>query len=751
MTRPTTAEAPRKPDTRREPKVLRELRGCLQQYLPQDQIELVDKAIQLGTQAHAGQFRKSGEPYIHHPIAVALLLAGLRLDHECICAAILHDTIEDTSISYAQLKREFNETIAYLVDGVTKLDQVKFRTRQEATAESFRKMILAMVNDLRVLLIKLADRLHNMRTLGAMTPAAKARIARETLEIYAPLAGRLGLQKFRDELEDLGFKHLHPRRYEVLSKRARSMYGDQRRQIRKHSQLLRRAMQTHGIHCDIKSRCKTPYSIYRKMVDKNLSLDEVTDIIALRVITNTLGKCYMALGAAHQIYQPIPGRFKDYIALPKSNGYQSLHTIVKTDDNTTLEIQIRTEEMNEVAEHGQAAHWAYKYEADQRDRTARVRGWFTHLFDPARDDTSSVQMLDSIKAELYPDQIFVFTPKGRIIDLRKGSTALDFAYAIHTEIGNHAWGCKVDNLTVPLSYELVSGETVDIETRANSKPKPQWLHIVNSSKARAAIRHSLRELDLTDSATLGHRMLEKALSAYHCSLEDVPKRRLQRYLRRHNLERIEDLLIKLAHGDMLANIAAAKLLPLLQRRDGEQAPDDQEAMTISGDEGTAMLFSNCCYPIPGDNIIAYVHTGSGIAIHRRECKLGQHLCQKHPERQISVAWAQAMTRSFHSLLRLYCINGSGVLASISQSIGRADTNIVHVEQPAGEENSATLMFLLSIRNRDHLARVIKRLHHNPYVVKIERELRSPAVQKSGPASTADDATETDASDPTPIL
>ncbi len=731
MTRPTTAEAIRLPGSRRDHKVLRELRLCLQQYLSPDQVALIEKAIQFGTEAHAGQFRKSGEPYIYHPIAVALLLAELRLDHDCICAAILHDTIEDTSVSFAQLQEQFNETIARLVDGVTKLDQVKFRTRQEATAESFRKMILAMVDDLRILLIKLADRLHNMRTLGAMAPEAKRRIARETLEIYAPLAGRLGLQKFREELEDLAFRHMYPRRYEVISKRAKSLYGDQRSQIRKHSALLRKVMQEHGIKCDIKSRCKAPYSIYRKMTDKNLSLDEVADIIALRVITDTLGKCYMALGAVHQLYQPIPGRFKDYIALPKPNGYQSLHTIVKTDDNTTLEIQIRTEDMNAVAEHGQAAHWAYKYEPDLPDRTARVRGWFTQLFDPAREDINSQQLLDSIKAELYPDQIFVFTPKGRIIDLRKGSTALDFAYAIHTEIGNHATGCKVDNFTVPLSYELASGETVEIETRTDNKPKPQWLQIVTSSKARAAIRHSLRELDLTDSARLGHRLLEKALAAYNCSLEDVPERRLQRYLRRHNLERIEDLLIKLAHGDMLANIAAAKLLPLLQRRDGEQSPDDQEALTISGDEGTAMMFSSCCHPIPGDRIIGYVHSGSGIAIHRRECPLGQQLCKKHPERQISVAWAQAMTRRFHSLLRLYCINGSGVLASISQSIGRSDTNIVHIEQPAGEENSATLLFLLSVSNRDHLARVIKRLHHNPYVVKIERAMDTPAGQQPG--------------------
>jgi len=732
MTRTTTAESTRQGGSRRDPKVLRDLRASLQQYLPAAQIELINKAIAVGTAAHEGQFRKSGEPYIQHPIAVALLLAELRLDHECICAAILHDTIEDTPISYTQLNNDFNATIAFLVDGVTKLDQVKFRTRQEATAESFRKMILAMVSDLRVLLIKLADRLHNMRTLGAMAPGSRHRIAQETLDIYAPLAGRLGLQNFREELEDLGFKNMYPRRHEVISRRAKSLYGDQRSEIRRQGSRLRRAMQEHGIKCSIKSRGKSPYSIYRKMVDKNLSLDEVADIIALRVITDTLGKCYMALGAVHQLYQPIPGRFKDYIALPKANGYQSLHTIVKTEDNTTLEIQIRTEDMDEISERGQAAHWSYKYEPEQSDRgsTKRVRGWFTQLFDPAREDTNSVQLLDSIKAELYPNQIFVFTPKGRIIDLRKGSTALDFAYAIHTEIGNHARGCKVDNLTVPLSYQLASGETVAIETDADSLPKPQWLQIVNSSKARAAIRHSLRELDLTDSAKLGHRMLEKALAAYNCALEDVPKRRLQRYLRRHNLDRMEDLLIKLAHGEMLANIAAAKLLPLLQRRDGEQAPDDQEALTISGDEGSAVMFSNCCYPIPGDDIIGYVHAGSGIAIHRSECKLGRQLHQKHPERQINVEWAQAMTHSFHALLRLYCINGSGVLASISLSIGRADTNIVHIEQPAGEENSAMLMFLLSVRNRDHLARVIKRLHHNPYVVKIEREMRLPGDFKA---------------------
>lgn len=708
---------------KRNPDVLRRLKKSLSRYLEADQITVIMQALMLGDEAHSGQQRNSGEPYIYHPIAVAGILADLQLDHECIAAAILHDTIEDTPVTFEQLEQQFGLTIANLVEGVTKLDKVKFRTRKEATAESFRKLLLAMVKDLRVILIKLADRLHNMRTLGAMQPASRRRIARETLEIYAPLADRLGLNNIRNELEDLGFSNLYPRRHKIISERVNAQHGHRRGHLKALHINIKKKLEALGVQADVNSRKKSPYSIYRKMVDKELSFSDVSDVFAIRIIVDDLQHCYVALGAVHQAYQPTHGRFKDYIALPKPNGYQSLHTVLTSGDGFTAEVQIRTREMNEVAEHGKASHWAYKYDPEMQ-KTGRMPGWFKNLFDPDTDEQDSEGFLESFKADLYPGQIFVFTPKGRIIDLRRGATALDFAYAIHTDVGNHAWSCKVDGRQVPLSYRLSSGETIVIDTRDEQNPKRDWLTVVSTSKARAAIRQYLRNLEQQDSIALGHRMLDKSLTAHGSSLEAVPAKRLSRYLRRHNLKRLEDLLIKLAQGFMLSDVAAIKLLPVSQRRASQRPDVPPEALEISGNEGNLVSFGTCCYPIPGDAITASVSRGEGIVLHRDVCPVGRFLLQRHAERSLEVAWAQTGTRMFRSMLRIYSVNSPGVLASITSDIGRMTTNIENFQHPSDEETSATLLFLLNVHDREHLAKVIQRLRHNSHVVKVDRLLVS---------------------------
>lgn len=710
--------------SRREPDVVKHLRGQLATYLTETQIEIILRALDIGAQAHQGQRRKSGEPYIHHPIAVATILAELKLDHECISAAILHDTIEDTDVTRDQLCDEFGETIAHLVDGVTKLDKVKFRTRQEATAESFRKLLLAMVRDLRVILIKLADRLHNMRTLGSMAAPSRRRIASETLDIYAPLAERLGLHQLRNELEELGFASLYPNRHKVISNRVRALTGNRRGALRVIRRALRKSVREAKVECKVNGRQKSPYSIYRKMINKELSFSEVSDVYAFRIITESLTDCYVALGAAHHLYQPIPGKFKDYIALPKANGYQSLHSVLKTLENLPVEIQIRTKEMNDAAEFGNASHWAYKYDPANAEKQKRMRGWFSHLFDPSVRDHDSQGFMESIKADLFPDQIFVFTPKGRIIELRRGSTVLDFAYAIHTDVGNQASSSLVDRSPVPLGYQLSSGMTIEVKTSNEAHPVPEWLTVVATSKARSAIRQFLRNLEQEDNIELGHRLLDKALSAYGSSLEDIPERRMARYLRRHSMERLEELLSKLACGDMLADMAAVRLLPRLQRRDNRRVGSEPEALSLTGEEGATLHYGSCCYPIPGDQIIAIAEAGRGIVVHRNNCATGQLMSRRSPERSVSVIWAQAMTKNFRSLLRVYSANVPGVLGSISATIGNAGTNIERVSQTSKESISATLMFLINVRDRDQLARVIRRLRHNHYVMRVVRELRS---------------------------
>lgn len=701
------------------PGPVRQLRDLLNTYLEPEQVATVLRAYETGSEAHRGQKRRSGEDYILHPVAVAQILAGMRMDHQTITAAILHDTVEDTVLEHDDLVRDFGEEVARLVDGVTKLDKMKFRTRQEADAESFRKLLLAMSRDLRVIFIKLADRLHNMRTIGHMSADARRRISSETLQIYAPIAERLGMNALKEELEELGFANLYANRHKVIARRVAKVAGNRQEVIDSITADLKKRLSEAGIPCRVEGRTKTAYSIYRKMRDKSLSYEEVSDLFAFRIITHSEPHCYQALGVAHSLYRPKPGSFKDYIALPKPNGYQSLHTVLNSPFDVPVEIQIRTEEMDLVAEKGAAAHWLYKATPD-RSTAVRAREWLLKLVDTQYRATDSNEFLDTAKSELFPDEIFVFTPRGKIIDLKADATALDFAYAIHTDVGNEAVGARIDKQRMPLSTRLENGQTVEIMTEKGAVPQAEWLEFVVTSKARTAIRSHLKNLEQADSVAIGDRLLDQALARRGYSLEKVSQRRLARYLNKLGLERLEDLLIRIARGDMLAGVAAHKLLPLTQRHRAEE--DTVTSLSIGGSEGSAISYAACCHPIPGDPIMGYLSPGKGIVIHRQRCPNVPELRKNHADRCLEVTWEPLVRGQYSVLLKLVTVNGPGVLASVSATLGQVGANIERVEQKESTRETATLYFVLSVTGRVQLARVMRRLKRNPHVMRVNREM-----------------------------
>jgi len=704
------------------PEPVLKLRDLLSTYLEPENVAVVMRAYDLGEAAHRGQKRKTGEPYILHPVAVAQILANMRMDHVSIAAAILHDTIEDTELAWKDIHDRFGSEIADLVDGVTKLDKMKFRTRLQADAESFRKLMLAMSRDLRVIFIKLADRLHNMRTLQSMAQGSRRRIARETLDIYAPIADRLGMNSMKHELEDMGFANLYPWRYRTITEHLDTMTGHRQEIVQNILEALRQKMDDIGVPCRITGRKKSPYSIYKKMLSKDLSFSEVTDFFAFRIITDTESHCYQALGAVHSLYQPKPGRFKDFIALPKANGYQSLHTILNSPYGLPVEIQIRTEDMDIMASKGAAAHWQYKTgitPAGSAPATAEVRAreWLMRLVDVQRHTGDSLEFLDHAKADLFPDEIFVFTPKGKIIDLRLNATALDFAYAIHTGVGNHTAKAFVDNVEVPLSTRLANGQTVKIITTPDVQPRPEWLEFAATARARTAIRHYLKSLRQEDTVALGLRLLEKALNARGSTVEMISEERWKDFLRENHFSRQEDLFHELALGSTLANIVAGKLVPdtgLLTDR-----ANSEEAITIAGSEGNALSFGACCLPVPGDSIMAYVSTDKGLVVHRVSCRNVREF-RKHPDRCVDVIWAPITKGMFPVALRVVARNTPGVLANISTSIGEAGSNIETVAQPEANPETATLLFNISVKNRDHMARVMRRLRRNSNIIRAHR-------------------------------
>jgi guanosine-3',5'-bis(diphosphate) 3'-pyrophosphohydrolase len=694
------------------------LRELLNTYLDPEKVAVILRAFEVGDDAHKGQTRKTGEPYILHPVAVAQILANMRMDFESIAAAILHDTIEDTPLLKEDIEQQFGREIADLVDGVTKLDKMKFRTRVQADAESFRKLMLAMSRDLRVIFIKLADRLHNMRTLGSMHPSSRRRIARETLDIYAPIADRLGMNSMKHELEDMGFANLYPWRYRTINEHLEEMTGHRKEIVSNIMEALKKKMNDANVPCRITGRQKSPYSIYKKMQTRDKSFADVTDFYAFRIITQTEAQCYIALGAVHSLYQPKPGRFKDFIALPKANGYQSLHTILNSPYGLPVEIQIRTENMDITATKGAAAHWQYKTgDASNGSAQVRARTWLMQLVDVQRHMGDSLEFLDHAKSDLFPDEIFVFTPKGKIIDLRQNATALDFAYAIHTDVGNHTARALVDNIEIPLSTRLANGQTVKIITDPSVQPRPEWLSFTSTARARTAIRHYLKSLRQEDTVALGLQLLEKALNARGSTVEAIPQDRWDSFLKENHFQRQEDLFHALALGSILANIVAAKLSP-----EGNLFPDQrdaEEAISIAGTEGNAVSFGACCLPVPGDKIMAFVSTDKGLVVHRVRCANVREF-MKHPDRCVDVEWAPITKGMFPVAVRVVARNIPGVLASISTSIGEAGSNIETVAQPEANPETATLLFNLSVKDRDHMARVMRRLRRNSKVIRVSR-------------------------------
>jgi guanosine-3',5'-bis(diphosphate) 3'-pyrophosphohydrolase len=704
------------------PDAVLKLRDLLNTYLDPEKVALVLKAYDMGEAAHRGQTRKTGEPYILHPVAVAQILANMRMDHESIAAAILHDTIEDTPLTWDDIRTAFGGEIADLVEGVTKLDKMKFRTRMQADAESFRKLMLAMSLDLRVIFIKLADRLHNMRTLSSMSNNSRRRIARETLDIYAPIADRLGMNSMKHELEDMGFANLYPWRHRTITEHLQAVTGDRKEIVGSILEVLRTRMNEAGVPCRITGRQKSPYSIYQKMLSRDLSFRDVTDFFAFRIITQSEAHCYLALGMVHTLYPPKPGRFKDYIALPKANGYQSLHTILNSPYGLPIEIQIRTEDMDLMASKGAAAHWQNKGasvtgEPSSGRAEVRAREWLMRLVDVQRHTVDSLEFLDHAKSDLFPDEIFVFTPKGKIIDLRQNATALDFAYAIHTDVGNHTAKALVDKLEVPLSTRLANGQTVKIVTDPAVTPQPQWLEFAATARARTAIRQYLKSLRQEDTVTLGMQLLENSLSVRGSSIDEVPDQTWRTYLKENHFQRQDDLFNDLALGNTLASLVAAKLAPEKDPQPG--TPDFSEAITIAGSEGSALSFAACCLPVPGDKIMAYVSTDKGLVVHRIQCSNVREF-RKHPDRCVDVNWAPITKGMFPVAVRIVARNTPGVLASISTSIGEAGSNIERVAQPDANPETAILLFTISVRDRDHMARVLRRLRRNSTVIRVNR-------------------------------
>ena len=695
---------------------LKQLVDTLETYLPADQIEQVKKAYDFGAKAHEGQTRLSGDPYISHPVAVAHTLADMHLDAQTIIAAILHDVIEDTKIDIAELERQFGAEVALIVDGVSKLDQIEFTSRAEAQAESFRKMMLAMIEDIRVILVKLADRMHNMETLDAMPRDKQARIARETLEIYAPIANRLGINHMKVALEDLGFRYLYPFRYSVLDSALRRAKGSQRQIVKHISERMLKAMEEEGIEGDVRGREKHLYSIYKKMAEKKRILSDVVDVYGFRIVVDDVNTCYRILGIVHGLYKPMPGRFKDYIAIPRINGYQSLHTTLFGPKGLPLEVQIRTRDMDRVAEAGVAAHWQYKA-IDKTTATPqrRAREWLAKLEEIQKSGTSE-EFLESVKVDLFPDKIYVFTPKGDIMPLPKGATVVDFAYAVHTDVGDRCVAAKIDRQLVPLRTPLHNSQTVEIITARGARPNPNWVSFVTTAKARSAIRQYMKNLQKSESIDLGKRLLDRSLKDLDSSLRKVGKVRLRNALNELGLKDADELFAQLGLGERLAPLTARFLA-------GEQRDEDTPepaSLIIAGTEGMVVSYAKCCHPIPGDDVMGYLSAGRGVVIHRNACRNLANF-RKQPEKWLNVSWEKKIDRDFSSQIQVETVNKTGVLAEVAAVIADSESNIEEVSVVNRHHDTSSMTFTLQIKDRIHLARIMRNVRKMPNVHRVSRD------------------------------
>jgi guanosine-3',5'-bis(diphosphate) 3'-pyrophosphohydrolase len=716
-------------------------------YLSKADLKLVREAYKFADEAHLGQFRASGQPYITHPIAVAGLCADWKLDAQAVMAALMHDTIEDQGVTKTELIEKFGAPTADLVDGLTKLDKLQFNTREESQAESFRKMLLAMARDVRVILIKLADRLHNMRTMQAMAPAKRQRIARETLDIYAPIAHRLGLNQMYRELQELCFELLYPWRHAALAKAVKRARGHRRDIVERVQLEVERAFTQHKIKVAVSGREKTVYSIYRKMREKHAGFAQVSDIFGFRIVVPSLTDCYVALGVLHQLYKPVPGRFKDYIAIPKANGYQSLHTTLVSPLGTAVEFQMRTEAMHAVAEAGVAAHWLYKVgDKDGKNGGApdaqRLSSmWLQSLLDIQDETRDAAEFLEHVKIDLYPDAVYVFTPRSKILALPRGATPVDFAYAIHSDVGDHTVAAKINGDSAALRTELKSGDVVEIITAPGARPNPGWLSLVRTGRARSKIRHYLKTMETEESRALGEKMLAQALRAEGLPVptldpSDAASVALWQQLTRWSGNRNRgELLVDIGLGRKIAVIVAKRLAQLMLERGirpdavtltlGRYASDDtlpaQGVVFVDGSEGNSIQLAPCCRPIPGDPIVGYLGRGEGLLVHTGDCPTGKRLFERDSERWMHVEWAEDLSRSFDTSLHVLVKNGKGVLAQVASSISSAEADIVHLDMdPEPAEDTIELRLQVSVRDRVHFADVLRTLRRSPVVLKVSR-------------------------------
>ena len=704
-------------------KLARRLCSILSTYLNQSQIDEVKRAYHYGTEAHLGQFRKSGEAYICHPLSVAIILAEMRMDTHGIMAAILHDAIEDTHVSKQDLDKVFGDEVAELVEGVTKLTKIDHKSRAETQAENVRKMFLAMARDLRVIMVKLADRLHNMQTLGVMSIEKKRRIARETLDIYAPVANRLGMNKVRHQLESLGFATLYPMRHRILAQAVKKARGNRLAIVDIIESSIKNRLKETGLICDVSGREKNLFSIYQKMLTKKISFSDVFDVYAFRIHSDQVDTCYRVLGVIHNLFKPIPGRFKDYIALPKANGYQSLHTILIGPYGVPVEIQIRTHEMHRMSESGIAAHWLYK--SDDNDSShfqSRANEWLRDLLEIQKSAGDSMEFIDNLKVDLFPQQVFVFTPRGGIIKLPRGATVVDFAYAVHTDIGNSCVSARIDKRLVPLQTKLENGVSVEVITASWARPNPLWLNYVVTPKARAGIRTYLKHFKQKEAITLGHRLLEKELQGMGVQLDDLPDNHIRQLLKTLPMDSMDELLEDIGLGNKMPFLIAKRLCQedihaAVKLDDSEQGTD--APLIIKGTEGMVVTLAKCCRPIPGDPIIGFFNPGRGIVVHHPECRNSTDARKKQAS-WLDVQWCQEITDEFPTEIRIELLNQRGTLATIASTISSMDSNIENVSIIDQDDRVSVDLLTLSVKDRVHLANIIRKLKKLFIVLKITR-------------------------------
>lgn len=699
----------------------------LESYLDKATVKEIYRAYLFGAEAHEGQRRRSGEPYITHPLAVAKILADMKMDHQSIIAAILHDVIEDTSTAKEQVAHEFSEEVAELVDGVSKITQISFNTKAEAQAENFRKMMLAMVKDIRVILIKLADRLHNMRTLDVLSKEKRRRIAKETLEIYVPIANRLGMNTIRLELEDLGMAALYPTRTRVLKEVIRKARGNRKEIVQTIELSIIARLEDENLNGKVFGREKHLYSIYNKMKTKQLSFNEVFDVYAFRIIVDKVDTAYRVLGAMHSLYKPVPGKFKDYIAIPKANGYQSLHTVLFGPYGVPIEIQIRTEDMDKVAESGIAAHWCYKSgDSGSRSAEARTHKWLRSVIELQKNAGNSIEFIENVKIDLFPDEVYVFTPNGEILVLPRGATPVDFAYSVHSDIGNTCVACRIDRRLAPLRTTLNTGQTVEIITAPGANPNPAWLNFVMSAKARTNIRAYLKNLQQEDAIELGRKMLDKSLASFAKSIDDFKKKDIKKLLKEYNYETLDDLYAEIGLGTRPAPLVARKLVPdekgkyKTRGRLRKDKYKSKHPLMIKGSEGMVVSFAKCCHPIPGDSIVGFATIGKGLVIHTESCNNVADY-RKLPDKWVDVAWEDDINSDFVAELRLDVANKRGVLAVIAATISDMSSNIENIFMEDKDGLTTTMNIALTVRDRQHLARIMRRIRTNKSVSRIVRK------------------------------